>query len=93
MDIDIDNEKLVLDVDGKSKEYRILFTFDSEDTMKSYIGYTDDSVSEDGRKNIYVSSYNPASDDNVLENITDQKELDMVNDVLKQIYKDSKQEA
>ena len=82
MDIDIDNEKLVLDVDGKSKEYRILFTFDSEDT-----------VSEDGRKNIYVSSYNPASDDNVLENITDQKELDMVNDVLKQIYKDSKQEA
>ena len=31
----------------------ILFTFDSEETMKSYVGYTDHSIAPNGRKNIF----------------------------------------
>ena len=84
MDFDIDNEKIKLEKNGKTVECDILFTFDSEDTMKSYIGYTDHSIAKNGRKNIYVSSYNPLSPKMELENITDEKELEMIQDVLVQ---------
>ena len=85
MDFDIDNEKLQMEKDGKMVECDILFTFDSEDTMKSYVGYTDHSIASNGRKNIYVSSYDPLSPTMQLEDITDQAELDMINEVLTQI--------
>ena len=85
MEFDIENEKITLEVDGKEVTYDVLFTFDSEDTMKSYIGYTDHSIAANGRKNIYVSSYNPLSTEKVLEEITDDRELEMINDVLEQI--------
>ena len=58
MDFDIDKEKVQIEKDGKIIECDILFTFDSEDTMKSYIGYTDHSIAKNGRKNIYVSAVN-----------------------------------
>ena len=57
MDFDIDNEKIQIEKDGKMVDCDILFTFDSEDTMKAYIGYTDHSIAPNGRKNIYISSY------------------------------------
>lgn len=85
MEFDIENEKITLEVDGKEVEYDVLFTFDSEDTMKSYVGYTDHSIAANGRKNIYVSSYNPLSTEKVLEEVTDERELSMINDVLEQI--------
>ena len=82
MDFDIENEKIQIEKDGKMVDCDILFTFDSEDTMKSYVGYTDHSVASNGRKNIYVSSYDPLKPTMELEDITDQAELDMVHDVL-----------
>ena len=75
----------VFDDNGKEIECEILFTFDSEDTMKSYIGYTDHSFGSNGRKNIFVSSYNPLKAKVELEDITDERELRMVSEVLNQI--------
>ena len=85
MEFDIENEKIRLEVKGKEVEYDVLFTFDSEDTLKSYVGYTDHSIAANGRKNIYVSSYDPLSTEKVLEEVTDERELSMINDVLEQI--------
>ena len=59
MEIIEENEKIVVLKDGKEVECDILFTFDSEDTGKSYIGYTDNSIASNGRKNIFVSSFDP----------------------------------
>ncbi len=89
MELDIENEKLTMIKDGKEIECDILFTFDSEDTMKSYIGYTDNTIAPNGRKTIYVSAYNPLNPKIELEDITDQRELDMIQDVLKQIDQDA----
>lgn len=89
MDFDLDDSKIVVEKDGTQYEYDVLFTFDSEDTMKSYIGYTDNSIAENGRKNIFVSSYDPFDLDAKLEDITDERELEMVSDVLSQIDKAS----
>ena len=85
MDFDIDQEKIQLEKDGKVVECDILFAFDSDDTRKSYIGYTDHSVAKNGRKNIYVSSYDPLKPKIELENITDEEELKMIHDVLRQL--------
>ena len=85
MDFDIDKEKITIEKDGKEIQCDILFTFDSEDTNKSYIGYTDNTIAKNGRKNIYVSSFDPLNGPSKLENITDEKELVMVRDVLKEI--------
>ena len=38
----------VTDKSGKTIEYEILFTFDSEETRKSYIVFTDNSLDEEG---------------------------------------------
>lgn len=83
MELDLKNEKVIIEKDGKSIECEILFTFDSEDTLKSYVGYTDNTIGSNERKNIYVSAYNPLS--NKLENVTDEKELEMIQDVLNKL--------
>ena len=49
---------------------------------KKYVGYTDNSTTKSGRKMIYVNSI---TEDNKLEDITDPRELEMVQDVLQQI--------
>ena len=85
MKFDIDNEKVQIEKDGILIDCDVLFTFDSEDTMKCYIGYTDHSVGANGRKNIYVSSYDPLKPKLELEDITDERELEMINDVLQQL--------
>ncbi len=90
MEFDLENEKILLEKDGKTVECEILFTFDSEDTMKSYVGYTDNSIASNGRKNIYVSSFDPLQSKIVLSDITDEKELQMINEVLMQFDDDNK---
>ena len=85
MEFDIENEKVLMEKDGRTVECDVLFTFDCEDTLKSYVGYTDNDIASNGRKNIYVSSYNPLGSVVAL----DTKELDMINDVLQQIDRES----
>lgn len=86
----MENEKIIIEKHGKQVECDILFTFDSEDTGKVYIGYSDHSIASNGRKNIYVSSYDPIIGINSLEDITDERELAMVRQVLAQIDKESR---
>lgn len=89
MEFDINNEKIQIEKNGEIVDCDILFTFDSEDTMKSYVGYTDHSFGSNGRKNIFVSAYNPLKAKIELEDITDERELKMVSEVLNQIDKEN----
>ena len=75
--------------DGQEITCNVLFTFDSEDTGKSYIGYTDNSIASNGRKNIFVSSFDPIIGIGSFEDVTDPRELEMVQDVLMQIDEES----
>lgn len=85
MELDLENDKVIMEKDGVEINCDILFTFDSDDTKKSYVGYTDNKIAANGRKTIYVSSYDPSKENIELEDITDKKELDMIQDVLSQI--------
>lgn len=78
----MNKEKIIINKNGTSLECDILFTFECAENGKSYIGYTDNSVGENGRKNMYVSSFDPILGYGKLEDITDDDELKMVREVL-----------
>ncbi|MBR2710997.1 MAG: DUF1292 domain-containing protein [Bacilli bacterium] len=81
----IEDEKITVEINGKATECDLLFTFTSEDTGKGYVGYTDNTFTKDGRKNIYFSSYDPLFGTGKLEEVTDLNEIEMVKEVLEEI--------
>ena len=46
----------ITDKDGNTIEYEILFTFDSEETSKSYIVFTDNTFDKDGNIITYAAN-------------------------------------
>lgn len=49
----------VVDEEGRQIECDTLFLFDSPETKKSYIVYTDNSLDEEGNTKVYASIYDP----------------------------------
>lgn len=85
-----EQEKIVIVSEtGEKVECDIIFTFTSDDTGKAYVGYTDNKLNNEGKKNIFVSAFDPVVGFDTLEPITTNEEWDMVNDVLKQIREDN----
>ena len=60
-----ENTFKVIDKDGKEIEFEILFTFESDETKKNYMVYTDNTKDEQGNTKVYASVFNP--DAEVLE--------------------------
>lgn len=75
----------VLDESGKETRYDILFTFDSEETGKSYVVYTDNSVDEAGNTQVFASIYNPDSDEQRLIPIETEKEWKIIEIILEEL--------
>ncbi len=83
-------EKMTIIKDNKEVECEILFKFDCQETGKKYLGYTDNSFGSNGRKNIYLSSYDPVAGTGSLEDITSANELEMMQEALVKIDEESK---
>ena len=64
-----------------------MFTFDSDETKKSYIVYTDNETDESGNIKVYASIYDPTGESSKLEPITTEKEWQVVEDLLASIQK------
>lgn len=75
---------IVTDKDGKNIKYEILFTFESEDTNKSYIVYTDNEQDKDGMIKTYASIYEEDGKELKLTPITDDKEWNLVEKLIDQ---------
>lgn len=75
---------IVTDKDGKNIKYEILFTFESEDTNKSYIVYTDNEQDKDGMIKTYASIYEEDGIELKLTPITDDKEWNLVEKLIDQ---------
>ena len=45
--------------EGQEVECEVLFTFESDETGKNYMVYTDNTVDEEGNTKVYASIYNP----------------------------------
>jgi uncharacterized protein YrzB (UPF0473 family) len=71
---------IITDDSGVEQEMEILFTFQHEVSNKQYVIFSNKDVPEDSEeKEIYVCSYD---DDGNLENIEDEKELEMIQEVV-----------
>ena len=70
----------------------MLFTFDSEETGKSYIAYTDNSKDETGNIQVYASIYHPEDENTKLEPITTEKEWKVIETILETIQEEIKKQ-
>ncbi len=68
----------------------VLFTFDSEETKKSYIVYTDNSKDEQGNIQVFASIYDPNKADQKLEPITTDQEWKVIETILNTLQEEIK---
>ena len=78
--------------EGKEVEYEVLFTFDSDETNKSYIVYTDDSKDDEGKVRVFASSYVPGDEITELLPIETEKEWKIIDTILDELQKEAKGE-
>ena len=80
----------VIDEKGKEIECEPLFTFESEETKKNYIVYTDNSVDKDGNTKIFASVYNISDKGKELLPIKTEKEWQVIETILESIKEETK---
>ena len=78
----------VYDEKGNEVICDILFTFDSEETKKSYIVYTDNTKNEDGKVQVYASIYDPNDKEMKLEEIKSEKEWKVIETILQTLQEE-----
>ncbi len=75
----------VTDVSGKTIEYEILFTFDSDETKKSYIVFTDNNKDKDGSIITYAATYDKEGENLELKDIETEREWSLIENILANI--------
>lgn len=70
---------------GEEVECEILFTFDSDETKKSYIVYTDNTLDEEGSTKVYASVYDPTGQNPALMPIETDKEWLVIENILSSV--------
>lgn len=89
MEMEEKNIFKVVGEDGKEIECEVLFTFDSEETKKSYMVYTDNTTDEDGNVRVYASVYNPDAKNTELMPIESEREWKIVETILESIQEEN----
>ena len=82
----------VTNEEGKEVEYEVLFTFDSDETKKSYMVYTDDSKDENGNTRVFASAYVEGEEETELLPIETDKEWKIIETILKELQEEAKGE-
>ena len=84
------NQFKLRDEYGKETVYDVLFTFDNEETKKSYIVYTDNSLDDKGNVQVYASVYYPGTESTKLDPIETDKEWQVIEKILETIQEEVK---
>jgi len=82
------NSFTVINDEGKEVECEVLFTFDSEETKKSYIAYTDNTKDENGHVQVYASIYDPEEENPQLKPIESEKEWKVIETILETLQEE-----
>ena len=82
------NTITIRDDKGNETVCDILFTFDNEETKKSYIVYTDNTKDASGKVQVYASIYNPKEKNSKLEEIKTDKEWKYIDTILKTLQEE-----
>lgn len=76
----------IVNEEGKTLECEVLFTFDSDETNKSYIVYTDNTVDDEGNLKVYANIYDPSGESQELTPITEEKEWQVIENILASLH-------
>ena len=81
--------------DGTEVTCNVLFTFDSDETKKSYIVYTDNSRDQEGNIQVFASIFDPNDENTKLEPITTEIEWKVIETILETLQEEvrNKQDA
>lgn len=82
----------VVNDDGNEVECEALFTFESDETKKNYIVYTDNTKDEAGNTKVYASIYNPNEESTSLQPIETDKEWKIIETILAELQSQVKQQ-
>ena len=88
--MDAENKFTIINKEGKEITCEPLFTFESDETKKNYIVYTDNTKDADGNIKVYASIYNPNDENNELMPIETDREWRVVETILESIQEESK---
>ena len=83
----------VINDEGKEVECEVLFTFESDETKKNYMVYTDNTVDESGNIRVYASIYNPEEEASELLPIETDAEWRIIETILEEIQAEVKSNA
>ena len=85
------NTFTVINEEGKEVVCNVLFTFDSDETKKSYIVYTDNTKDKQGNIQVYASIYDKEQEDNMeLLPIETDKEWKITETILNELQEEVK---
>ena len=83
----------VINDKGEEVVCDVLFTFDSEETKKSYIAYTDNTKDEKGNIQVYASIYDPNEADPELKPIESDKEWKVIETILETLQEEVRKQT
>ena len=83
----------VLDDEGNEVVCEVLFTYDSEETKKSYIVYTDNTTDDEGNTKVYASIFNPNDEKTELTPIETDREWKIIETILETIQEENNKES
>ena len=78
----------ILDDHGVEVICEVLFTFQSEETGKNYIVYTDNTLDEEGNTKVYASIYDPTAQESRLDPIETEEEWAIITHILDQLQQE-----
>ena len=82
-----------LNKDGVEVECEVLFTFESDETKKNYMVYTDNTTDENGNVRVYASIYNTDQPESDLIPIESEAEWKIIETILEEIQAEVRESA
>ena len=86
--MDMENEELsftVTDSEGREIKYDVLFSYNSPETGKNYIVYTDNTLDANGNTNVYAGIFEPNNDTEQLLPIETEEEWAMIEKIVEKL--------
>lgn len=79
------NEFEIFNENGDKVKCNVLFTFESDETNKNYIIYTDNTFDEKNNRKVYASTFDPKEENPILEEIKSEKEWKIIENILEKL--------
>lgn len=85
-----ENTFKLIDKDGKEITFEVLFTFESDETNKNYMVYTDNSKDEEGNVRVFASVFVPDAEPLKLLPVKTEREWKIIETILTSIQEQNK---